>query len=496
VGCVGEPAPAESNETVWIERIQQGVERTPPSAAAGHVATDLLPAEPATAHNLHGLIADRYPDTIGLPDLIRKLKDNEQGRAFVGQFVGLLKQSLGVELNPADVEAAMDKPEVFLDLLQFSPQQLAAGRDILLDVLAQTGGPGGDLPLPAMLKSEYQLGASLNYESIDAHPFQVPPDELVPVVDGVYLGVVRDRRIPADQMRENFIFAEVVERLGMNIRASEEDKFSVEYEGQRYARLPDFLQGLLDTGHEMKAFVRHYVAPFVPMYAVGPDSNLHPVAATVFLRTGFKDAQGVEAALPLFHSELVFSVKPGPGTPGQGVHATVQYYQGIPKTGFYGEGNMERPRWLGEVVTDDAFSTNEAAVALLLGGYMVDVTRAIAEKHDILFDGWGVTGVCNDSAAVLQQSVHGKVTSYPLFMRDDMMLAELEERFAPTHRGRNARLDQLAYRILAQSIRNTPEDMSPTPSALQRLRLSFPWQRGQEPFYSAQDARRIVDEQP
>lgn len=157
---------------------------------------------------------------------------------------------------------------------------------------------------------------------------------------------------------------------------------------------------------------------------------------------------------------------------------------------------MELPLWLGETISDSDFSSEEAAVAMLLAGYLVDVTRAVAEEQQLAFDGWGVNGVCNDSAAVVQKAVHGKINSYPLFMPDTLMEEQLTSRIEEGFDSSDSYLDFLVYRLLRKSILDTPEDLSPTPASRLRLLQSFPWEPGDEPFYSTVEARRIILGQP
>ncbi|MCU0664843.1 MAG: hypothetical protein MUC50_21280 [Myxococcota bacterium] len=484
-----------ADDAVWLERIDEGLSSASNEIAARSygLSPDNFTAEPATAHDIYSLVPGRYPDTVGLEEVIQHIVAQPQGEEFLRSLLEDVAQATGTAIDPSWFEAFQDNPNLALDMLQFTPVQLDALRKVALDILTSAGGdlPQPSLPMPAPLKAEYQLPRIFDFGTFAADQYTVPPGELLPLGFDLYWGVLRDKNVPPQQLRENFVLAEVVERLGTNVRAQENERFVVIYNGQRYARLADFLQALIENGHKINAKVRHYVAPFVPVYSRDESGVNHPVAATVFLRTGYKDSNGTEGVLPLMHSEMVFSIRPTAATKGKRINGTVQYYQGIPKTGFYGEGSMELPSWLGKKVSDSSFSTEEAALAMVYGGYVVDVIRAVAQERNAPFDGWGLSGVCNDSAAVLQQAVHGKVNSYPLFMNDELLNAEISKRLAASED--LSALDLKAYEALMLSIAKTPDDITRNRSTRRRLLTSLPWKPGTEPFYSTIDARRIVE---
>jgi len=118
--------------------------------------------------------------------------------------------------------------------------------------------------------------------------------------------------------------------------------------------------------------------------------------------------------------------------------------------------------------------------------WLGSVIRGAAKAHDLQKAGYGITGVCNDSVAIIEHALFGQATAYPLLMRDEVVLAELGQA-----RQAGGALDA-AYAALATSIAAVPSDTEPQPSAAQRALASLPWQPGQEPFASTVEARRIL----
>jgi hypothetical protein len=122
-----------------------------------------------------------------------------------------------------------------------------------------------------------------------------------------------------------------------------------------------------------------------------------------------------------------------------------------------------------------------------LAGLLGDVINDSAADQHLAMGGYGVTGVCNDSIAVLQQALAGRVTAYPLLERDETLAQELGKHIAA------GGPDADAFRTLAASLAAVPNDMTPNASARERALASLPWAPGEEPFQSAVDARAILE---
>ena len=127
------------------------------------------------------------------------------------------------------------------------------------------------------------------------------------------------------------------------------------------------------------------------------------------------------------------------------------------------------------------------ALQLSVAGAFTDVVEDAAKRLDLYADGYGITGVCNDSVAVVQQAVTGNATQYPLLMNDDVLLGELKKRLSDGDRTGDA-----TYRSLKKAIGDLPSDTKPNPSAQRRALQSLPWEAGKEPLQSTVDARRIL----
>ena len=232
------------------------------------------------------------------------------------------------------------------------------------------------------------------------------------------------------------------------------------------------------------------MANFAALHAKGPDGTLRDVPAPLMVRTGVKDAQGQEAVVPAVHSELVIRVSPGPDAKEPKVEAACKWYQGVSATGFFPADLFETPAWAGASVPD-RFSGKEALKAVRMAGILSDVINHAAEDLGLQASGYGVTGVCNDSVAIIQHALTGRTTAYPLVMRDETLAPEIGRRLADANRS-----DDTDLRALKRSIAAVPSDVQANATSRARALACIPWAAGQEPLAGAVTARRVLSAAP
>jgi hypothetical protein len=179
-------------------------------------------------------------------------------------------------------------------------------------------------------------------------------------------------------------------------------------------------------------------------------------------------------------------VRSSNATKGPKLDGDVKWYQGVPNTGFFPCDLMRKSPWTGTVEVA-SLNQSEALQAVKLAAVLSDVIIDASAQKNLAMSGYGVTGVCNDSVAIIQQAMTGKVTGYPLFMRDDVLLPEIDKRLADKNRS-----DDASLRTLKAAIQTVPSDDVKNSSAAARALASIPWTAGQEPFVSVQDARTIL----
>lgn len=436
-----------------------------------------IPAQ--SAENLFGLIPGRVPNAVGLDQVLESLPRSPQGEQALRGLIQEIEAKTGIPVEPAMVDAILAKPTRLANLLMLTPAQLSQGIEALNERHRAQGGTSSFAPRVA-------LPATVEMGALDQLSITRPEAQLKEIAPGLLQGDIKSD-LSDQQAKTNMAMAAILDKLVANgQRAEGSEPFRVNYQGQSFDRIDTFLQALRDDGHDIQVSVKQRVANFSNLKTKGPDGSILDVPAPLFVQTGAVDDQGRGAAIPAIHSELVISIRKTDATQGTGVDADLKWYQGISGTGFFADKLFEDVQWAGGQ-TRELGSGNTAIEAIQLAGLMSDTINASAQEQGLWLGGYGKTGVCNDSVAVIEHAMTGKNLTYPLLMQDDMLLPELQERI------QKGGPDTASFERLVETVNTLPSDMVTNETSFARAASSIPWAEGQEPFQSSVDARRILE---
>lgn len=457
-----------------------------PPQGGSHVAARGF--DPTRGPKMFAFVPENAPKSVGFVEVLKGVGRSPEAAKLVQGLVADIEARVGLALPEQIVQAALHKPELLTNVMALSPKEMKAG----FHALHRT--PARNLMAPA--EKTRQLPKTFDFAKLDETPIELPPQkDLVEIAPGLYRGGQRDPKVSDADAKARIVLAEVMDRLADNANVAPKDRFTVKYEGGEYSRLSTFLEALAEHGHTVEARVDHRVADFLDLKADTPD-GLRSVAAPVFVRTGVEDAKGNEAVVPAVHSEIVYTITPGPKTKGQKVSGETKWYQGVPHTGFFASGITEKGDWTGTVTTQ-RFSGAEAVRAAQLSGLFSDVINDATKQAALPMAGYGDTGVCIDSVATILRAMNEKITAYPLLQGDELLSAELKGRLEANVN----RQDAPEYRLLQAAVDGVPSDAAGAlagrpdlnlPSSRSRALTSLPWAPGAEPLASAALARQIL----
>lgn len=430
------------------------------------------------------LVPGRYPGAVGLPQVLAQLGASPQGKALVEKLLGDLQARTGVAV-PAELKAAiLANPAAITRAFELTPAALFDGI-AALNAAHKAGKIPPTAPRAELLPRSFDLS---RLDSLDSLDLPRPESKLKELAPGLFQG-----DLPSDtsdaQVKTNRVMAEVFHRLSRNASAAAGEKFEVKYGGGTFTRLDEFLKALQRDGYQVDVTFEQRIANFANLKAGVPGTNppqLVDVPATLMVKTGFVDANGKEAIVPTAHSEMLIALRPGPSTQGPKLSADLKYYQGVDSTGFFARHVHAEPKWCGRVKHAELHGA-QALEAVKLAGLFSDVVGQTAKDLGLYAEGYGLTGVCNDSVALVEQAMTGAAHEYPLLMKDEVLLSELKNRLSDL-----VRRDDPAYRKLGEAIRALPSDVKSGPTTRQRALDSLPWAAGEEPFVSSVDARKIL----
>ncbi len=474
------PAPAPASPAGWKPGTAAPVTARGDAfgAIAARVTERLGPL--LTAKSDFELVPGRYPDAVGLPTMLNAIGNAPQGQAAVKAVLAQLQQKTGIAV-PAGLEAAaLAHPEQATRAFEVTPKQIADGMDAV-----NAGYHAGKLkqvePRKFSLPQKFDLG------NLDAAPWTRAQPEMKELAPGLFSGDLPSAT-PDAELKRNTVMAEVFQRLSSNPSAGAA-KFEVTYGGKPFTKLDDLLGALKADGYEVNVSFQQRIANFANLKTVVPGSTppqFLDVPTPLMIKTGMVDSTGKEAVVPSAHSEMIVSIRAGTNTRGPKLDSDQKFYQGVSGTGFFPVGSFAEPKWCGKSTLAE-LKGDKALEAVKLAGVFTDVVQQSARKLDLYADGYGITGVCNDSVAVIEQATTGAAHEYPLLMKDSTLGAELERRLSDPDTS-----DDALCKSLKKAIADLPNDALQNGTSRARAQASIPWARGQEPFQSTVDARKIL----
>jgi hypothetical protein len=346
---------------------------------------------------------DRDAPFITLGELARELAGDKNvwdavigrlggGRTSVGVLEGAVRDRLRAMFAARDFSGLDREPRTDLETLALALRGLAAKRGTSASVT-----DGG---VPTSPRRE-DLGI----------PTRLPAPSGEPFIKDIGFGLLYGDRLDpekAPRFRDSERLAQVFESLAQNSRGG-----IAGYEvlvGSESATSPEGLAAVLRrSGHTVTVNDERFEANFGDLIKDG-----HPVATPLWIRTGRRlgDA-GDELALPVPHAQLAIHVR------GPSVDADVTFFNSldIPGDGdggtkFRADVTQDQP-WVGGRVAH-RYEGDRAVEAIRL---MALIRRANDQKvrdFHLPLDGYFALGVCTLAPAVVEQSLEGRTTLWPL----------------------------------------------------------------------------------
>lgn len=185
----------------------------------------------------------------------------------------------------------------------------------------------------------------------------------------------------------------------------------------------EFIQALIDMGHQIEVCPRSTVTTFgLGACVKEKDGSFTGIPLGVFLRAGFEAENGDPLLFLANHGGLDLSIR-GPlvekivqdhHVQGQSAKCDVQFYVSIDGMCGWNSNHYPVVPWQQIESTSAVYTAEESMKAIRTTGILSVAFSAIATDMDLPFGGYGILGVCNDSAALVDMAVRGATNLYPL----------------------------------------------------------------------------------
>jgi hypothetical protein len=282
-----------------------------------------------------------------------------------------------------------------------------------------------------------------------------------------------------------------------------EDCFKVICNGQTCIFPEELIQALVDCGHTVEVCPRVILSNFGMQLCVKEDDGSFTyIPTTVVLRTGIEsstDNKPVYFCSP--HGGLDLNIK-GPLIGRTGTRPCwIQFYVSIGGlTCFHPDEDQDAP-WAAKTSLADIYSHDDAIRAIRMCAIVAVVFSRIATELKLPFGGYGVLGMCNDSATLVDYALRGKTMSYPLLSTGRYLihicayLSKLKNEFMAL-RGtlKDEKLDLVVFDTasLIKSTSTMPSDLHISPLTLIDTSARYDSSYGLPVFQCISDAKLIL----
>ncbi len=418
--------------------------------------------------SLGDVVGEVAPCSMSLSEAIESMRGTPQARALLESASAAIAKETGVPISAEMLETFLANPAAAESAMTVSVPQVV---DALKKAQVVSGGRDPE-PIAFKLPSGVDLADAPSYfdGAIEG------PKEIAP---GILRGDAPSD-LPPEEVKTRRAFGEILDRLASNAGVPASDRFRVTYRGRSYSTIDGFLGALRASGHSVSAGVSQGVANFVDLQLKRPDGGSCEVRTPVLVKTGHFAPDGTELLVPAVHSGLKLDIA------GPDVSARVSFFQGVGGTRFFAEGLGKDQSWVGGKIVE-RFEGDDAVRAASIAGLWRDSVEDMVASDRLVGGGYGQTGVCNDSVALIQLMITGRTTIYPLAMDHERVLRHLDAKIAEG--GPLAR----RYRSLRDAVTRLPFDGGAGDSSQKdRILESIPYGAGSTPFPEADLTRRVL----
>jgi len=317
----------------------------------------------------------------------------------------------------------LDPPMILEDLIP-NPFIISKHWNSAIEGMEQVLKSNSTVTSPVVPDAEKTETKGANYDPGD-RSFPEPTPINPRLLPDLYLGwgdaecTHTKREIP-----RNRLLAVLLNKLSHNFYKKEQkqsDFFEVKMEESSTSiQYPhNFLQALIDAGHTVEVCPRASITSFgLALCVKEQDGSWSNVPLGIFFHSGYeRKGDNHPAVLCMPHGGMDLRLKGplvGKDEDGQDNKCDIQFYVAIEgMCGWHSNHNASVP-WKQTTSFSDIYTKKQSILAVKLAGILAVTFNALGTEMDLPNGGYGLLGVCNDTAALLDFAVRGETNVFPL----------------------------------------------------------------------------------
>jgi hypothetical protein len=271
--------------------------------------------------------------------------------------------------------------------------------------------------IQSMEEKLIQKAKESNGETLyEPHSKALPPpkpidDRLLP---DLYLGYggVQSTHTQRESLY-NRLLSVVLNRLTSNYLSDRKEKdFVVVLEnGKEIRKTEDLIKAIINMGHQVEVVVTSHVTTFGLGLCLKEDDEAFtqiPLAAMV--ENGYADKRDRKVYTALTHGGMNLEVRNGPLLQ----NISIQHFIAIDGLCAWSSNSNADAPWIQDIECGPRLKGLEVIPAVRLAAMQALIVSTIGTELSLPNGGYGLTGVCNDTAAWLEQSLFGSTHVYPV----------------------------------------------------------------------------------
>eukprot|EP00527_Entomoneis_sp_CCMP2396_P005368 CAMPEP_0198137722 /NCGR_PEP_ID=MMETSP1443-20131203/1178_1 /TAXON_ID=186043 /ORGANISM="Entomoneis sp., Strain CCMP2396" /LENGTH=622 /DNA_ID=CAMNT_0043799243 /DNA_START=89 /DNA_END=1957 /DNA_ORIENTATION=- len=283
--------------------------------------------------------------------------------------------------------------------------------------------------------------------------------------------IVRHRLVCCILNRLGHNYHIAVQKLEGKTTPLKEFTVKMESNGPDISKPHEFVKALLDSGHTVVCCSRGAATTFGASFCVkNKDGEWYNIPLGFFFQSGYESKDGKPANFFLPHSGMDMDIS-GPliGKRGDGSDSkcNIQYYLAIEgMAGWHSNHNADVP-WIQAVELSPPLTKAEDILKVVtlcaVGALSLNYVSTDLELPN---GGYGLTGVCNDTVAVIEIVLYGKTNVHPITYsgRYLMHTARYATRLLNAmSKDRSLRKETDCLKKLRSAMMKLPNDQSATP---------------------------------
>jgi hypothetical protein len=326
------------------------------------------------------------------------------------------------------------------------------------------------------------------------------------------------------QILQNRLMATILNRLAYNYHM--DYNFQSEHEESSFqpfivkmsstmkfeAKRPhEFIALLIESGHLIETYIQTQPTTFGMALCIrnafDTDNDWTNIPLAYFLENGLSDINGNESYVCLPHSGLNMNISGGSFVDT----VNIQHYMAIEGLCGWHSNHCAVVPWILPTVSDNSIRRgHESLESIRIAGLQAVIFNTVGTRYELPFGGYGLTGVCNDSAAQIECAIsddgmtttifpltfHGKFAMHTLRVASELRCALIasegtDESTCTTNTNIDAKsLDRLIHAILT-----LPSDTNSAPiiDTIQRCHRYLHSHSRNPPFQLLVRSRDIVE---